>query len=308
VSKDDNGSEGSGPTDAASGNSIPKLTVGQRILTALPNLQRQPKAPAPRAPDGGRPPAFGSGSGSDKAETVEPDEVLAPGSNRSTTARRRDSSVGPAASRPQRGTPSGMSKEELTEIIKRLDDRERFLALVSAPLGIVVGLLLTIGAIHFNPPVHHKNHVSTGFILFEGGARVVLAGILVLATVTRRRSFVAFALLFLGTSMGFPFALPFWALGIWLIFRVFKWQRELTAITGPVARSRPEPRPRGGGSDAAARRRAEVEARRRARAERVSARSGGRGARNKKAPEPAGPPPSKRYTPPKTIRPKPPLP
>jgi len=308
VSKDDNGTNGSASADEGSGRtSVPKLTVGQRILTALPNLQRQPKAPPSRSVRGARPAASGAGGDADSGgETVQPDEVLAPGSEPPTTGRRRDSFV-PPAPRQQRGVPSGMSKEELTHIIKKLDDRERFLALVSAPLGIVVGLVLTIGAIHFNPPVHHKNHVSTGFILFEGGARVVLAGILVLATVTRRRSFTAFALLFLGTSMGFPFALPFWALGIWLIFRVFKWQKELTAMTGAAARGRPEPRARGS-SDAATRRQAQIEERRRARADRLSARSRGRGARSKKQPEPAGPPPNKRYTPPKTVRPKPPLP
>ncbi len=301
---------GDGATDdGSSGNgAVPRLTIGQRVLASLPNLQRQTPAAPPSSPPGptrgtGRTPADGGGG-----DVVTPDEVLAPGDGSPTRSRMRDAFMKPPEPRPQRGAPSGMDKDELTQIIKRVDDREQVLAYSSAALGVVVGVALTIGAVHFNPPVHHKNHESTGFILFDGGARVVLAAVVVLAAWNRRRSFVAFALLFLGTTMGFPFALPFWALGVWMIFRVLKWQRELAALTGgptrtraqPAARTRTRPQPAARGRDAA-------EARRRARAERMSARGAG-GRRAKKQPEPAGPPPNKRYTPPKPPRPRPPSP
>jgi len=287
--------------DGGSGNgAVPKLTIGQRVLASLPNLQRQtptaPEASPPRPARGtGRPPAGGGGG-----DVVTPDEVLAPGDDDQPSARSRmrDAFVKPPEPRPQRGAPSGMTKEELTQIIKRVDDREQVLAYGSAALGVVVGVVLTVAAVHFNPPVHHKNHESTGFILFDGGARVVLAAVVVLAAWNRRRSFVAFALLFLGTTMGFPFALPFWALGVWMIFRVLKWQRELAAVTGTRTRTRAQPAARG--RDAA-------EARQRARADRMKARSAG-GRRAKKQPEPTGPPPNKRYTPPKPPRPRPPAP
>ena len=188
-----------------------------------------------------------------------------------------------------------MSKEELTLIIKKIDDREQVLAYATAGLGLVVGILLTVGAVHFDPALHAKGHESTGFIVFfEGGARVLLSAIVALAAWNRRRSFVAFALLFLGTSMGFPFALPFWALGVWMIFRVLKWQRELATLTGSPVRTRPDPAVRG--RDAA-------EARRRVRADRLSARTRG-GRKAKKQPEPTGPSPNKRYTPPGQVRPR----
>jgi hypothetical protein len=145
--------------------------------------------------------------------------------------------------------------------------------------------------------VHATNHESAGFIIFfEGGARVLLSVVVALAAWNRRRSFVAFALLFLGTSMGFPLAIPFWALGVWMIFRVLKWQRELAALTGSPLRSRPAPAARGQSA---------AEARRRARAERMSARTTG-GRRAKKQPEPTGPQRNKRYTPPGQARPRPP--
>ena len=130
-----------------------------------------------------------------------------------------------------------MTREEIAHRIKRLDDRERFLALTAAPIGIAVGILLTAFAIHLNPAtrVHGKlnpKHVSDSLILLEGGVRIVLSGVVVACAFTRRRSLVGFSLLFLGTAMGSPlFALPFWVLGGYLIWRVFKYQRVLTART-----------------------------------------------------------------------------
>jgi hypothetical protein len=277
------------------GGDVPRLTIGQRVLAALPNLQRQPATPPGRTAG---PSARGTGAGTDATDaTVSPDEVVAPGTGSPPSGRIRDAFLKPPAPRQARGAPSGLSKEELTQIIKKIDDREQVLAYTSAGLGVVVGILLTIAAVHFDPALHAKGHESTGFIVFfEGGARVLLSLIVMVAAWNRRRSFVAFALLFLGTSMGFPFALPFWALGVWMIFRVLKWQRELATLTGRPTRTRPDPAVRG--RDAA-------EARRRARADRVAARSSG-GRRGKKAPEPTGPPPNKRYTPPGQTRPRPP--
>jgi hypothetical protein len=277
---------------------VPRLTVGQRILAALPNLQRRPTTspgPSPRRPASK---SASRATGDDAGAVVTPDEVLEPGTGPSSAGGRiRDAFLKPPAARQPRGTPSGLSKEELTQIIKKIDDREQVLAYATAGLGVIVGVVLTIAAVHFDPPLHAKDHESTGFIIFfEGGARVLLSAIVLLATWNRRRSFVAFALLFLGTSMGFPFALPFWALGVWMIFRVLKWQKELAALTGNSQRTRTAPATRG--RDAA-------EARRRARADRMSARATG-GRRAKKQPEPTGPSKNKRYTPPNQIRPRPP--
>jgi hypothetical protein len=293
------------PDDASPGNgAIPKLTIGQRVLASLPNLQRPTTTPPPRpgrttrrddAGDGATATSNGTGTGT----VVTPDEVLAPDAETSPSrGRLLDTFTKPPEPRPQRGAPSGMTKEELTHIIKRLDDRERLLAFFAAPLGAVVGILLTVIAVHTNPALHHKNHASTSLIVFEGGARVVFAGAVALAAWTRRRSFVAFALLFLGTSMaaGILFALPFWALGVWLIFRVLKWQKELATMTGGQSRARTGPADRG--RDAAG-------ARRDARADRARARTTG-GRHTKKKPEPAGPSRNKRYTPPNTVKPRPP--
>jgi hypothetical protein len=196
-----------------------------------------------------------------------------------------------------------MTAAELTQIIKRIDDRERTIALGTAALGVVVGIAVAVVGAHMNPPLHAKNHESGVEFLIYGILRVVLAGVVVIAAQNRRRSFVGFALLFLGTAMGSFFALPFWVVGGWLILRVLKWQKELAAMTGQT-RKRPEPRTR---PDPATRGRDTAEARRRARTERLNARTAG-GRRAKKQPEPSGPPPNKRYTPPKPTRTRPPVP
>jgi len=283
---------------------LPKLTLGQRMLTALPNLQRAPK-PAPGAGD---------------AHEAEPedgarDAVAAPPARGTRAPQPRRAPAGRASVSPKNDPTAGMSQEEIVKAIKTLDDRERFLAMFAGPLGAAVGIALAIIGLHLNPAPGHKNHAADSLFLWYGGARVLLGAVVVAAAVTRRRSFVGFALLFLGTSMGNPlFALPFWALGGWLIWRVFKMQRALAARGGstrrgraapaadarstapatsrsqPATGSRP-PRPRAGAAGGAA-----------------AARERAKQRRRRKDPEPAGPPPSKRYTPPKPTRPRPPAP
>jgi hypothetical protein len=209
-----------------------------------------------------------------------------------------------------------MTREEIAHRIKRLDDRERFLALTAAPIGIAVGILLTAFAIHLNPAarVHGKlnpKHVSESLILLEGGVRIVLSGVVVACALTRRRSLVGFSLLFLGTAMGSPlFALPFWVLGGYLIWRVFKYQRVLTARTAAArgttsrgATTRGATRGSGGGRVPANPRAAG-----RAGAAAARERAQSRSRRGRKEPAPSGPTPSKRYTPPRPTRPRPPAP
>jgi hypothetical protein len=316
------------------GGAAPKLTIGQRILTALPSLQRDtapaapprppasPRRPARTAPDDA--PSDTAASDTAPSDTAASDTAASDDIDDDDTAHapRDHASGGPGktsrtsvraagAGRGQRRQVEeleSMSREEIAHRIKRLDDRERLLALTSAPLGAVVGILLTAVTIHLNPPVGHAKHVADSTIYFEGAARIVLSGVVALAALTRRRSFVGFALLFLGTSMGAPlFALPFWALGGYLIWRVFKYQKALNARGGAPGRAGARgragaagrdagggrvpasPRPAGRAGAAAARQRAKSPSR-----------------RGRKEPAPSGPTPSKRYTPPRPTRPRPP--
>jgi hypothetical protein len=299
--------EEAGPTNG----SVPRLTIAQRILTSLPNLDRGRKGavgegrrrPDAEADDEPR----SDPAGSDRsARAIEPDAVISPeGAEVDASARPsrlRDSFMKPpAAGKSARKVDptADMTKEELAHAIKRLDDRERTYAMYAGPLGAVVGVILTIAAIHYNPALHHKGHVANSVTELYGAARVVLGAIVFACAFTRRRSLVAFALLFLGTAEGFPFALLFWGLGGWMIWRVFRFQKLLTAKGGGPQRGRPAQTPR------AAARAGASEARDRARTRTAAPRERRRG---KSAPEPAGPPPSKRYTPPRPTRPRPPAP
>jgi hypothetical protein len=292
----------------APGGAVPKLTLGQRLLTLLPDLQRQPArrppmspSPSPRAPNA----TESATSAEVDDEPVDHDETTDDGGTNGASSgvggRIRDSLLRPApASARRRPTEDldAMSREEIAHRIKKLDDRERFLAITAAPLGVLVGILLTAVAIHLNPAVGKPKHVADSTLYIEGGARILLSGLVVLVAMSRRRSLVGFALLFLGTSMGAPlFALPFWALGGYFIWRVFKYQKALTARGGAPGRARgsgrvpPDPRAAGRAGAAAARARAQAPRR-----------------RGKKDPVPAGPTPSKRYTPPRPARPRPPAP
>ena len=293
-------------TDAPRG-VAPKLTIGQRLLTALPNLQRQPASAAPATHTNGASTKADDTDADTDADAIEADaDAIEAATDGATTrrARLRDSFLTPAPAK--RVSPAdalaSMSREEIAHRIKKLDDRERLLALFAAPTGTAVGLLLTGFALHLNPAVHVKGHVSNSLILLEGGARILLSGLVVAAALSRRRSLVGFALLFLGTAMGSPlFALPFWGLGGYLIWRVFKYQKVLNARGGTPGRTSGRAT---GGSRVPANPRAA------ARAESAAGRTRAQAARQRgrKQPEPAGPTPSKRYTPPKPTRPRPPAP
>jgi hypothetical protein len=290
----------------APGGAAPKLTIGQRILTALPNLQRQPTPRATaRASRPASPGSTDTAGGSDSDRAGSDDSSDDTGSAHATNGaasglggllRGSTSRPGTTRARSRSGEIlDSMSREEITLRIKKLDDRERFLALSAAPLGVAVGVGLTLVTLHLNPATGHTNHVAPSTIYLEGGARILLSGVVVAAALTRRRSFVGFALLFLGTAMGAPlFALPFWGLGGYLIWRVFKFQKALSArnaTSGKTAgggRIPANPRAAGRAGAAAARQRAQSTRR-----------------RSRKEPAPAGPTPSKRYTPPRPARPRP---
>jgi hypothetical protein len=321
----------------------PRLTIGQRILAALPNLQRATTrgAPSDTDDDGVGPSrakrprtdvstADVSAADADGDSDVDADtssEVVSTAATAGIGGRLLDSVFPPTSARG-RGRPvddlDSMTREEITHRIKKLDDRERFLALTAAPLGVLVGIVLTAFTFHFNPPLHvhgklNPKHVSDSLILLEGGARILLSGIVVVCALSRRRSLVGFALLFLGTAMGSPlFALPFWVLGGYLIWRVFKYQKVLTArgaaargATRGAARGSARTADRGtttarapGGKRVPANPRAAGRAGAAAARERVQS----RGRRGRKEPAPTGPTPSKRYTPPRPTRPRPPVP
>jgi hypothetical protein len=261
------------PEGAPSKEALPKLTIGQRVLAALPNLQREKPSPTANG-----------------AELVRPDAVIEPGVTGSTGSRLRDAFLKPAPA-PAAKTSSGtggtradpypdQSTEELRRSMKYLDDRERRVALFIGPLLAALDLALMQVTLHDNPAVGHKNHADPSTIVALGVGSAVLAVVVLVAAYYRRRSFTIFALLFAGYGGGIVTMIPSWIVAGWLFIHFNRIQKVVVSRTG---------------GPAAARQRAAQ-----ARADRNGSgrpRLGSR--RDKTPPVPAGPEKNKRYTPPK---------
>lgn len=247
----------------------PKLTLSQRLLAALPSLQRQPGARQGR-----------TAAANSNDQTVRPDAVIEGNGSKTgpaTGTRLRGTATKATSAAGTRSDPyPDMSVADLKNAMKYLDDRERTFPLVIGPLLAILDLVLTVVALHSNPAVGHKNHVNPSSILALGVGSAVVALLVMVAAFYRRRSFTIFALLFAGYGGGFVTMIPSWFVAGWLFVRFNRMQKVVVARTG---------------GPAAARQRAA-----RSRAERPARPLFGR---KDKAPEPAGPPANKRYTPPK---------
>lgn len=263
-------------------NALPKLTLGQRILAALPNLQRERPAGRPEqtsAKGEARPASTARTGGGNGADVVRPDAVLSPKGAPSTPGSRlRDAFLKP----PQQGAKSPsevyaqMSVPDLRHSMKYLDDRERRVALFVGPLVGALDLALMFVTLHqHNPAAGHKGHFDPGQVVALGVGSAVVALLVIVAALARRRSFTLFALLFAGYGGSIVTLVPAWAAAGWLFVRFNRMQKVVVQKTRAASGGR-QPAGRG-------------------RADRSETRRG----RKNKAPEPAGPPPSKRYTPPK---------
>ena len=137
-----------------------------------------------------------------------------------------------------------MKTSDLTELMRKLDDKERRFAMLAAPLGGVLAIVLTLITLH-NDPVG-KGHESTSIITLDGGLSIAFAICLFATAWFRRRSLTAFALLFLGYSLGLiGIGIPFLILGGYLLFRAWRIQKILTS-RGVNPRSRQAARPADG--------------------------------------------------------------
>jgi Na+-transporting methylmalonyl-CoA/oxaloacetate decarboxylase gamma subunit len=222
--------------------STPKRPQTQKALSS------SDAATTDRAATKGHPEAALQSGDEDEIEHVEDVEVVddrptktsakgSSGSTRPTSSRptsSRSSSSGSSSSRSGRPTPTsaydGMPTSQLTGLMRKLDDKERLLAFGAAPLGAVLAVVLTLITLSHNPALHHKGHESAGIILADGGVGIVFASFVFLMAWFRRRSLTAFALLFLGYSLGLiGIGIPFLFLGGYLLFRAWRIQKVLTS-------------------------------------------------------------------------------
>lgn len=270
---------------------VPRLTFGQKILVALPELGRkrgasrpgdvqsrtdeqqktapEPKPAKPVADARARRPrpavaAVSDEVGADqldetahddRADSEDPDVlddsmhvddgelVEAPTRPRSMGGLLTGGLFGGGASQKRQGAAvlDSMKTSELTELMRKLDDKERRFAMLAAPLGGVLAIVLTLITLHHDPV--GKGHESTSIITLDGGLSVIFAVCLFGTAWFRRRSLTAFALLFLGYSLGLiGIGIPFLILGGYLLFRAWRIQKVLTS-RGVNTRTRQPARP-----------------------------------------------------------------
>jgi hypothetical protein len=170
-------------------------------------------------------------SGSSRPASSRPASSV---SSSSRSASSGSSSTRSSSSGSARPTPTsaydGMPTSQLTSLMRKLDDKERMIAFGAAPLGAVLAVVLTLITLSHNPALHHKGHESAGIIIADGGVGVAFALFVLAMAWFRRRSLTAFALLFLGYSLGLiGIGIPFLFLGGYLLFRAWKVQKVLTS-------------------------------------------------------------------------------
>jgi hypothetical protein len=156
-----------------------------------------------------------------------------------------DGSVAPSA-------VAEMSPEELEEAEARLNDRERLIGLVAAPLAALCGLLVINSDIDNDPRqfliTGAANPAYTSISLYHE-LLVVLLGLGVLMIVTsflRKRLFLGIVLAMYGLAIFnlhyWGFGVPFILGGAWFLVRAYRLQQAVKAATsrGDISRPRPD--------------------------------------------------------------------
>src|SRR5580698_132125 len=123
-----------------------------------------------------------------------------------------------------------MSTKELTELYKQLDNRDRLIATIAAPLGAVIAVVETVSSLHHDPALHHKGYVPHSTIIDLCVVAIVICALALVVARMRRRSLTAFALMFVGIALNpLSLGLPFVIFGGYLVFKMLKVQKVLTS-------------------------------------------------------------------------------
>jgi hypothetical protein len=197
-----------------------------------------------------------------------------------------------AVSKTAADIPARKSDVSAKWAVDRLDGRERRISFAAAGAAVLFGVTIYISETHDKNFHLAKNQLAPEWTLILG----IAAGALLLgATFLGRRAPVGFVALFAGamfTGSSIVFGLPFIAVALWILYRSYKVQKEMSAsVRAARAESRTQ-NPRASGASA-----------RGSAAQNRGAKAAAKGAT--KAKGPAVPEGNKRYTP---KRPPPPAP
>jgi hypothetical protein len=200
--------------DDSEGAATPHLSLWQRFVLALPHAKRD----TDKAPLGERL----------KGALVKPPDPDAPAE---------------APAKPE-------TVEEIEEAIRVATDKERLIGLLAAPIGAMIGLLVTSALIDT-----HRKHPTVYAEL--GGILIVLSVAMLVSAWMRKRTILGFSMALYGLDMFnlhyWGFGVPFLLFGSWLLARAWGLRRDLKEATGagpagpgpgPANGSRPRPNKR----------------------------------------------------------------
>jgi hypothetical protein len=179
-------------------------------------------------------------------EDIQDEEDMSAEEDIRNSSRQDNRSAPASASAAKTGENVGAKSRRLDKTVKetvnRLDDKERRYGFIASIVAAILWLVLTVPLL-IHPAKPHKGQLGTEAIAIYLVVGLFLAGIIFFASWIKRRALLGFAVLFTGFSFGgdLLFAIPFYALGAWLIWRAMKVQREAQAAMQAAGATRNRP-------------------------------------------------------------------
>ena len=148
--------------------------------------------------------------------------------------------------RPSASTPADeLTLEELEDVVRFADDKERLIGLIAAPLAATIGILV-IGALIANDPAAllkdgqvNKLHVSVSLYQSLAGVLLGLSVLMLGLAFFRKRMLLGIVMALYGLAVFnlhyWGFGVPFILAGAWLLVRAYRLQRALREATEDVA-------------------------------------------------------------------------
>ncbi len=130
--------------------------------------------------------------------------------------------------------------DELEELNRRADDRERAIGLVAAPLGAVVAVLVS-GALITDAENQHKTIAVYAEL---GGSLVVLSVLILIMALLRKRLLLGIVMALYGLAIFnlhyWGFGVPFVLAGAWYLVRSYRIQRAAREALSDDRRAPPQ--------------------------------------------------------------------
>jgi hypothetical protein len=131
-----------------------------------------------------------------------------------------------------------LSVEQLQEASKSLNDRERLIGLVAAPIGAFIGLLIVNNSINHDPAQFINGNPNPKYVsisLYHELLIVllVMAALMIVTSYLRKRFFLGAVMALYGLAVfnlhGYGFGIPFVLGGAWYLVRTYRLQQSLKA-------------------------------------------------------------------------------